>query len=80
MTVFQARWRAMRNLKIGVSALTPSVLTVVTLAIANPPGQGAFRLGRHDALEADGGLGLIGQSARGFQQGVSDRITGPRLE
>jgi hypothetical protein len=27
----------MRNLKIGVSALAPAVLTVVTIAIANPP-------------------------------------------
>jgi hypothetical protein len=29
----------MRNRKIGVSALAPAVLTVVTIAIANPPGR-----------------------------------------
>ena len=29
----------MRNLKIGVSALAPAVLTVGTIAIANPPGR-----------------------------------------
>jgi hypothetical protein len=29
----------MRNLKIGVSALAPAILTAVTIAIANPPGR-----------------------------------------